>query len=93
MVDENGFPEDDDAMSRVSGDDQGDIEDFSNLQCLDRDLYLSTDSTQTSGDEDEDGDQDDTNPGGQDEVPSPPEVPDCQGAPEVRPSETPHPLP
>ena len=89
MVDENGFLVDDDAMSRVSGDDQEDMEDLSNPQCLDRDLYLSDDSSQSSGDEDGDGDQDDTNPGDQDEILSPPRVPDRQGAPEVRPSGTP----
>ena len=38
MVDENGFPEDDDALSRVSGDDQGDLDDLDTPQCLDKDL-------------------------------------------------------
>ena len=88
MVDENGFPEDDDALSRISGDDLGLLEDLSNPQCLDRDLFLSSETSQSSGDEDDDGDQDDTL-GVQDEDPSPPQVPDCQGAPEVRPSGTP----
>ena len=89
MVDENGFLVDDDAMSRVSGDDQEDMDDLNNPECLDRDLYMSDDTSQSSGDEDGEGDQDDTNPGDQDEIFSPPQVPDHQGAPEVRPSGTP----
>ena len=69
MVDENGFPEDDDALSHISGDDLGLLEDLSNPQCLDRDLFLSTDTSQSSGDEDDDDVQDDTF-GVQVEVPS-----------------------
>ena len=72
MVDENGFLVDDDALSRVSGDDQEDMDDLDNPECLDRDLYMSDDSSQSSGDEDGDGDQDDTNPGDLDEIFSPP---------------------
>ena len=63
MVDENGFLADDDTLSRISGDDQGDLDDLDPPQGLDRDLYMSTDTSTTSGDEDEEEDQVDTNPG------------------------------
>ena len=89
MVDEYGFPEDADTESQFSGDDLGSMEDLANPQCLDRDLFLSTDSnTSHSSDDEGDEDQDDA-PGDQDEDPSPPQVPDHQGAPEVGPSGTP----
>ena len=60
--------------------------DLANPQCLDRDHFLSNDTSHSLGDED-DEDQDD-DPGDQDEDPSPPQVPDHQGAPEVGPSGT-----
>ena len=70
MVDENGFPEDDDALSQfVPEDDPQSPEDlFGNLQGqgLDKDLSLS-DTTSSLDDEDEEGDQ----PGDQDELFSP----------------------
>ena len=56
-----------DTESQLSGDNLGLMEDLANPQCLDRDLFLSTDSnTSHSSDDEDDGDQDDE-PGDQDE--------------------------
>ena len=41
MVDENGFLQDDDAMSRISEGDQGDLEYLDPHQGLEDDLYMS----------------------------------------------------
>ena len=90
MVDENGFPEDDDAISRISGDDQGDEGDLTNAECLDRDLFLTDSNTsQSSEDEDEEEELEDARPGNQDEFLSPHQAPGRKEAPEVRPSGTP----
>ena len=71
MVDENGFPEDDDAVSRYSGNDQADVEDHVDL--LAHDLDMSGTNTSHSSDDDGDGDGlDDTNCGDGDGVLNPP---------------------
>ena len=92
MVDENGFLQDDDAMSRISEGGQDDLEYLDPHQGLEDDLYMSKSDTSTaSDDEDEEEDQFDTNPGGVDETLSPTQAPGCQGAPEVGPTGTPGP--
>ena len=69
MVDENSFLAYDDTLSRISGDDQADLDDYLDPhQGLEDDLYLTNnESSTTSGDEDEEDDQFDNNPGGMDE--------------------------
>ena len=67
MVDENGFLQDDDAVSRFSGDDQVEMEDP--VDNLETDLYMSgTNTSNSSGDEGDDDGLDDENPGDGDGV-------------------------
>ena len=88
MVDENGFLQDDDAVSRYSDDDQENVGDHDNLVT---DLDISGSNSSQSSDEDDDG-LGDENPGDGDGVLTlPTQVPDRQDASEVRPQGAPGP--
>ena len=72
MMDENSFLADDNTLSRISGDDQDEYGLLDPHQSLEDDLYISpNDSSTTSGDEDDEDDQIDINPGDMDETISP----------------------